>query len=389
MHIASFPCGQSDSPGQTATKGGSSLGHGTESGSRKHQPGASRRWRPMTTRPHFSGSSIAVVLLLIFMTVQSRSASAQSASGNASLQGNNYIDAIFATPNYRTPVPQDNFLATAPGVDQAVPRPRLTLNVLAPALFNSNAQFLSSGGSRTLQVSPVLQLAAATQVFDTPIRLSGFAEAEFERYVNASDAEIDYFRGSLRAQYVVSGNDQAFSPFISYVPRVDFETTFAREFATRQDLYLGINKVFNFDGRFNRLPLSSYSSASSVFSLGFSGGVQWRFRSPAPASGAVFVNPSAAYIISEDWNASLSMFTTRRWYESVDGVARRDWTIEPNAVLEYIIPGAWLGGADIARLLGWPAVDALVLFERNWSSVGNGYYTQWLAGLVLKGGWRF
>ena len=63
--------------------------------------------------------------------------------------------------------------------------------------------------------------------------------------------------------------------------------------------------------------------------------------------------------------------------------------MEPNAVLQDIIPGDWLGGADIARLLGWPALDALVLFERNWSSVGSGYYTQWLARLLLKGGWRF
>jgi hypothetical protein len=34
------------------------------------------------------------------------------------------------------------------------------------------------------------------------------------------------------------------------------------------------------------------------FSRGFSGGVQWRFRIPFPASGAVFVKPSAANIIS-------------------------------------------------------------------------------------------
>src|SRR5262249_9208935 len=133
----------------------------------------------------------------------------------------------------------------------------------------------------------------------------------------------------------------------------------------------------------------SDSSASSVFSLGFSAGLKWRFRSPAPESGAVFLNPSASYIISEDWDASISIPTTRRWFTSVNEVAPRDWTIEPNAVLEYIIPANWLGGEDNARLFGRPALDAVVLFERNWSSQGSLSYRQWLAGLVLRGGWSF
>jgi hypothetical protein len=36
------------------------------------------------------------------------------------------------------------------------------------------------------------------------------------------------------------------------VPRLDFDFTFANNFATRQDLNLGIDKVFNFDGAFDR-----------------------------------------------------------------------------------------------------------------------------------------
>jgi hypothetical protein len=334
-------------------------------------------------------SALVFVTMLIVMAAQGRPAYAQSASGNASLEGNQYIDAIFATRNYKTPVALDNLLATAPGLEATAPRPQFTLNILAPVLFNSNAQSLSSGGNNALQGSPIVQLAGASQLFGSRIRLSSFANAEFERFVNASDADVDYFRGSVRAQYVNPGDDQAFSPFISYVPRVDFETTFAHEFATRQDLNLGFDKLFNFDRRFKRVPFASDSSASSVFSLGFSPGLQWRFHTPSPASGAIFLNPSASYIISDDWNASLSMFTTRRWFESVDGVARRDWTMEPNAVLEYIIPSRWLGGVDTARLLGWPAIDALVLFDRNWSSVGSGQYKQWLAGVALKTGWRY
>ena len=68
------------------------------------------------------------------------------------------FDAILATPNYRTPVLPDSALATAPGLEQAVPTPQFRLNALAPALYNSNAQFLISGGSKTLEGSPLVRL---------------------------------------------------------------------------------------------------------------------------------------------------------------------------------------------------------------------------------------
>ena len=88
------------------------------------------------------------------------------------------FDAILATPNYRTPVLPDSALATAPGLEQAVPTPQFTLNALAPALYNSNAQFLSSGGSKTLEGSPLVRLGWASQLFDTPIRVSGAAASK-------------------------------------------------------------------------------------------------------------------------------------------------------------------------------------------------------------------
>src|SRR5215472_15953267 len=92
--------------------------------------------------------SAAFVAALIFTAAQGSPAGAQTANSNAGLQGgqDGMFDAIWATPNYRTPVLPDSALATAPGLEQAVPSSQFTLNVLAPALYNSNAQFLSSGG---------------------------------------------------------------------------------------------------------------------------------------------------------------------------------------------------------------------------------------------------
>ena len=141
------------------------------------------------------------------------------------------FDAILATPNYKTPVPQDNAFATAPGVEQVARTPHFTLNILAPAFYNSNAQFLTSGGSQALEGSPVVRLGWASQLFDLPVRVSGDASMETERFTDAPGAAIDYIRTSARAQYINPQNDQDYSPFLSYVSRLDFDPTFANNFA--------------------------------------------------------------------------------------------------------------------------------------------------------------
>jgi hypothetical protein len=341
--------------------------------------------------PVSSQTTAIFVAVLIAIATQAEFAIAQTANSNAGLEGgqDGLFDAILATPNQKTPVPQDNMFATAPGVEQAARTPQFTLNVLAPALFNSNAQFLSSGGSKTLEGSPLVRLGWASQLFDTPIRVSGAASFETERFVNAPGAAIDYIRPSARAQYINPQDDQDYSPFLSYVPRLDFDPTFANNFATRQDLTLGIDKVFNFDGDFNRVPAASSSSAPTVWSFGFGVGGQRRFRDPSPQSYAFFFNPSASYVISEQWNASLSIPITRRWFDTINAVSQRNLTVEPTGVVEYVIPGDWLGGADAARMLGNPAIDFVVGVERNWSNVSVAAYTQWRTGIVFKTGWRF
>ena len=294
------------------------------------------------------------------------------------------FDAILATPNYRTPVLPDGGIATAPGLEQPVPVPQFTLNVLAPALYNSNAQFLSSGGSQTLEGSPLVRLGWASQLFDTPIRVSGAASLETERFVNAPGAAIDYIRTSARAQYTNPQDDQDYSPFLSYVPRLDFDPTFANNFATRQDLALGLDKVFNFDGALNRIPTWSNSSGEAVWSFGFGVGGQRRFRDPPPQSYAFFFSPSASYVISEEWNASFSVPITRRWFNMFNDVSQRNLTLEPTGVLEYVIPSGWLGGSNAARMLGTPAIDFVAGVERNWSNLSPATYTQWRVGVVLK-----
>jgi hypothetical protein len=316
---------------------------------------------------------------------------AQTANSNAGLAGgqDNLFDAILATPNYRTPVLPDSGIATTPGLEQPAPTPQFTLNVLAPALFNSNAQFLPSGGSKAFQGSPLVRLGWASQLFDTPIRVSGAASFETERFVNGPGAAIDYIRPSARAQYINPENDQDYSPFLSYVPRLDFDPTFANNFATRQDINFGINKVFNFDGAFNRVPAASNTSSATVWSFGLTIGAQQRFRDPRPQSHAFIFTPSVSYVISEQWNASFEMPIERRWFETLDGVSQRDLLWIPTGIVEYVIPADWLGGPEAARWRGNPAIDFVAGVERNWSNISAAAYTQWRAGIVFKTGWRF
>jgi hypothetical protein len=105
-------------------------------------------------------------------------AMAQTANSNAGLEGgqDTLFDAILATPQQKTPVLPDNAFATAPGLEQPARIPQFTVNALAPALFNSNAQFLRSGGSNAFVGSPLIRLGWASQLFDTPIRISGARE---------------------------------------------------------------------------------------------------------------------------------------------------------------------------------------------------------------------
>ena len=341
--------------------------------------------------PVSSQTTAIFVAVLIAIATQAEFAIAQTANSNAGLEGgqDGLFDAILATPNYKTPYFPDSALATAPGLEQAAPAPQFTLNVLAPALFNSNAQFLSSGGSKAFEGSPLIRFGWASQLFDTPIRISGVASFETERFVNGPGAAIDYIRPSARAQYTNPQDDQDFSPYLSYVPRLDFDPTFANNFATRQDVSFGIDKVFNFDGAFNRLPPASSSSSATVWSFGFNIGAQQRFRDPSPQSHAFFFNPSVAYVISETWNASFDMAITRRWFETIGGVSQRNLTWEPTGVVEYVIPAEWLGGSDGTRWRGNPAIDFVAGLERNWSNISGREYSQWQVGVVFKTGWRF
>jgi hypothetical protein len=299
-------------------------------------------------------------------------------------------DAVLATPNLATPVPLSNLYSTAPGLGQQVRAPQWRFNLLAPFGYNSNAEEIARGGTQTLESSPFGNLSWAAPVGNLPLRLTVNASAESDRYFRAPDVDLDKLGASVRLQYVDPTNDQAFSPYFAIAPRWDFLPTFSDQISARQDFNLGFNKRFNFDGSFHPVPIASDTSALSVWSLGLTAFVQRRLREPQLSSSAVFVIPSASYVISRDWNVSLAVEFLGRWFDPNSlRFSKQDLEALPIGTIEYVIPAFLFGGEKIANAFGRPALDIQGSYLKVWSNIPGASFGQLTASVTLKMGWRF
>ncbi len=303
------------------------------------------------------------------------------------------IDAMFGTPNRYGVAPQDNFFATTPGLEQQARRSTFIFNGLAPISYSSNAMAGPSGvptNQNSALFNPVVGLSWATPVFDLPVRFTANARAEIDRYTAVPSADFDKVAFSGRLQYVDAANDQAYSPYITYAPRWSYAPFYQNWLQTRQDLSVGVNKTFNFDANFRRVAFAADTLAETTWSFGVTAIIQRRFSNPEPSSWAFFVIPSVTYVVSEQWNLSLGLEVMRRGFDSyMGGPAEEDWLLQPIATLEYVLPSAWFGSERTATILGRPALDFQMAYERNWSNVPIFDFSAWNVGAALKLGWRF
>jgi hypothetical protein len=306
-------------------------------------------------------------------------------------------DAMFGTPDRYGTAPQDNIFATTPGLEQQARRSQFTVNVLAPIFYNSNANLAPTNGppgTNSAEFSPILGASWSTPVFDLPVRFTANVRAEVDRFTQAYQpsvafAEFDKIALSGRLQYIDPTNDQSFSPYFAYAPRFDFDPFFKERFATRQDLNLGVNKTFNFDGSFRRVPFAPNTLADTVWSLGVTTFAQRRFRDPEPSSWAFYLIPSVTYVITEQWNVSLGAELMFRTFDLYLGFIENEWFLEPIATLEFVLPSAWFGSDRNATLFGRPAIDLQMAYEQNWSNIAAFTYGAMHVGGALKLGWRF
>lgn len=347
----------------------------------------------MRSLQQFAGNSQRVGLLLLSLIVGLTPATAALAQIGARLDAQSdsedaLKDAMLATPNAATPQPLSNLYATAPGLEKQISVPQVRANVLLPLGWNSNADEVSHGGTSSGETSPFANLSWATPVGNLPLRatLSGFTESD--RYFRTPEFDLDKMGLSARLQYVDPNNDQAFSPYVTFAPRWDFSPTFGSQLSARQDFNLGFNKRFNFDSNFRPIPIAADTSASTVWSLGLTAFVQRRLREPQVSSDAVFVIPSASYVISKNWNANFAVEFLGRWFDQNNlGIATRDYEVHPIFTLEYTIPAQFLGGEKNARLLGRPALDLQGSYLRVWSNATAGSFEQWKGVAALKMSW--
>lgn len=332
---------------------------------------------------HAAAPATAAVALLLAPPLAAQHRDQHEDANNAR------YDAMFGTPNADYPGPQTNLFATAPGLEQQARRSRFTVNGLVPIFFNSNADLQPSGGRSSAEFSPVLGASWSTPVLDLPLRFTANARAEVDRFTQVPQGDFDKIALSGRLQVIDPNNDQAYSPYVVYAPRWDFDPFYRERFATRQDITVGVNKTFNFDAAFQRVAFSGNTFEDTRWSFGVTAAVQRRFREPAPGSWAAFFVPSATYVISPQWNVSAGVDFERRAFDPVAGFNREDWLLEPILTLEFIAPARWFGSAATAAAVGRPALDFQVAYERNWSNVSTGNFAVWHVGAALKLGWRF
>ena len=281
-------------------------------------------------------------------------------------------DAMFGTPNRYTPVPPDQRLRDHARPGAAGPPFAVHVNGLAPIFFNSNAELRQSGRRHEFgRVQPDRRrlvvdagLRPSVQVHGATRAPSSIASRRRQLSTSTSCASRP------RLQYVDADNDQAFSPYVSYSPRWDFAPFYASWFETRQDLTFGINKTFNYDANFRRVPFSGNTFAETIWSFGMTvcvpAAVQRRRH---PDRGPPSSSRRRRYVISPQWNVSLGAYMERRGFDFYQGFADEDWFIEPIATLEFVLPSRWFGSDANAALIGRPALDFQVAYERNWSTL--------------------
>jgi hypothetical protein len=298
------------------------------------------------------------------------------------------MDAIFGMPGARTS-PLDNLYSTAPGLEEQIPFAQGRINGLLPLGWDSNPRELSSGSPTSWETSPLGNVSISAPIGGI-FRFTATGFGELNRYFSTSDVNVDRLGGSARLQYVDPNNDQAFSPYVAYAPRWQWADPYSGLNETRQDFNLGFNKRFNFDGSFHAIAIAPDTSAETVWSFGLTAFAQRRDRDVRLSSDAVFLIPSVSCVISKDWSASLAVEFLGRWYEKdAAGETSRDWEALPIATLEYLIPPSFLGGENIAKILGRPALDFQGSYLKVWSTVPNVSFGQWEARAAIRVGWQF
>jgi hypothetical protein len=104
-----------------------------------------------------------------------------------------------------------------------------------------------------------------------------------------------------------------------------------------------------------------------------------------PGSAALLVVPSLTFVPADEWNISMVVDTSKRWFDSS---SRRDLEYEPILTIASY-PSGLFSSDDQARLFGTPQIALQVGFDHRSSNIGKKSSDQWTAGRVLTASWKF
>jgi hypothetical protein len=270
-----------------------------------------------------------------------------------------------------------------------------TFRANLPIFYDSNPNELQSDGPSSMEADPEAELGWRKNLQSAPLAFSVRLRANTDRYGAEPQAGGDQTSARFMVSYKDKANDQAWSPFFWYKGTMGFQGTFSTWTYTRNDVVVGLGRVFNFSGNFRGLPISANSQVAAVWSLGFRLYVQRRLRVPGPDSVALYAVPSITYVPSPNWSVSLLASIRERWFDvppaSAGTTPRRDFEVEPLLTIAYDPSTALFGSDGFARQqrFGAPQIALQIGFERRSSNLSGKSWNEWTVGPVLSANWRF
>jgi hypothetical protein len=252
----------------------------------------------------------------------------------------------------------------------------------APLFYNSNAEAAASGGSRTLEGNPDLLLSWSKTLGKW--KLSGSGDASIDRFGHSASADGDTTIVKTGLRYIGNGHDQNFQPLLGFSQILNFDPTFAHSTSSFHDVKLGFDKIKNYDRNWRPLPTSDVdTSSAAVWSLELTGSVARRIVDQGGANRYIIsADPSLTYNLSKVWSLNVSCTVARRIYDSKDGVAQRDWYLQPLLTVTFTPPTS-------NEALGMPAATLQIGFTKLSSNVASAEFQQWQIGPMLALQWSF
>lgn len=272
------------------------------------------------------------------------------------------------------------------------------LTVMLSEAFSYGAETNLGQGYSTpsLDFGPDADISWTRKLQSIPIQLIARLNLNEDTYAgskfDANDQRTVYAR--LVAKYYDPSDDQAWQPYIDLKNTEIFAPNVNDGNGTENNLAIGVEKDFNFDGSLDRLATAAHSSRDAVWTVSLKVYAQRRFDSWGVRSVALIAKPELDYLATDNLVFALEVKTTKRWFDGATignaMVLRQDVSVDPQLTISYNPPD-WLFGGDrsLTRILGVPSIAFQAEFEHVSSNIAKNSANEWSIAPALSATWRF